>query len=91
MKRDCEQEIVKIPFHAESIEKALGDKSKETEKVFVERFEANNGWIAALSKAKGTIIRGVVDSGAADHVTNKEVAPQIASCGWDQIHSGRQS
>ena len=33
--------------------------------------------IAALSKSMGTVIRGVVDSGAADHVTNKSVAPQV--------------
>ena len=30
-----------------------------------------------MSKSIGTVIRGVVESGAADHVTNKSVAPQV--------------
>ena len=63
----------KVSFNAEDIVKEHG-KAEESLRA---QKESNNKMIAALSKNKGTLIRGVVDSGAADHVTNKNVAPQV--------------
>ena len=59
------------------IESRVAQRVNNIENKLAERREVNNGLIAALSQAKGTVIRGIVDSGAADHVTNKSVAPQV--------------
>ena len=54
-----------------------GKKNEDLENSLRALQESNNSLIAALSNAKGTLIRGVVDSGAADHVGPKHVAELV--------------
>ena len=60
----------KVSFNPEEIGEALKDRASDIEDSLRIRQETNNILIAAMSKEMGVVIRGVVDSGAVDHVTN---------------------